>query len=134
MYRFAGIVALFCCVCLYAALANEVYMGTVTAGASTARTNAQSLQVDAGIADAGFTIPSLSLLSIQCSDTAYVVVGPNSSTTASAANGIILSSNQLLTSSAPQAQTSSGAYVSVLAGITDGGTVNCKVFSRKGNE
>lgn len=134
MYRFAGIVSLFCCVCLYAAFANELHLGTVTAGASVARTNAQTLLADAGVADAGFTIPSLSLLSIQCSDTAYVVVGPNSSTTASAANGIILSSNQLLTSSAPQTQSTDGAYVSVLAGITDGGTVNCKVFSRKGNE
>lgn len=108
--------------------AGETYLGTVTANAAQSRSN-----VDAG-ADAGFPIPSLALVSVQCSDLAYIAVGSSSGVTASSTNGVLISSNQLLTTSVPRSQSSSGSYLAAIAGVTDGGTVSCRVFGRTGNE
>jgi hypothetical protein len=104
--------------------AGETYIGTLTTDASTARNNY----------DAGFQVPSLALISIQCSDLAYVNTGAAHTTTVTSTTGVLLSSNQLLTTSVPKGNGSAGAYVAALAGVTDGGYVNCKVFTRQGNE
>ena len=104
--------------------AGETYIGTLTVDASTARNNY----------DAGFQIPSLALVSVQCTDLAYVTVGAAHTTTATSTTGVLLSSNQLLTTSVPKGNGSAGAYVAAVAGVSDGGYVNCKVFQRQGNE
>lgn len=124
----------FAIVVSFYALAAETYLGTVTANASTSRSNVGYSLADGGVGDAGFSIASLALLSVQCSDLAYIAIGPTSSTAATTTNGVYVSANQLLTTSAPKGASSSGAYLAVISGVTDAGTSNCRVFQRQGNE
>ncbi len=124
MYRFTGIVALFCCVCLYAALAGETYLGTITSGDA-----GQANNHDAGTGTA-FTIPPATKISIQCTADSYVTVYGLTQTPATSTNGVYVDAvPAFFLTSTPGGV--SQAYVSM---IPASGTGSCKVFTRLGTE
>jgi len=109
------------------AWAGERYLGTITStGADT--TNATTATP--------FFVPRGAKLTLQCDATAYVLT--DSSTPVSASNGIKVSGDELFpTSTGTQVvDTSSTAAAggAVVRVVSASGTVNCKVFERRGTE
>jgi hypothetical protein len=104
--------------------AGENLLGTITA-TTTAQNNATTAVV--------FDIPEGAKVSVQCDAAGYVLTGKTSAVTASATNAVKVSADALYDTSTPLDGTLSGtkAYISVVA---VSGTINCRVFTREGNE
>lgn len=114
------VIAAACLLFAAESMAAENYIGTIAASTST--TNATT--------SSPFTIPSNQKLSIQCDATAYVKVCNAAACTVASSNGVKLAADALFTTATPN--TGNGqAYVAAIAST---GSVNCKVFTRSGNE
>ncbi len=125
------------------AFAGERYLGIIYA--TTTKSNA-SASPDGGTAwlNGGltqpFVIPTLALVSLQCSADMWVATD---ATSATATNGVYVPTNTLFPTSVGEVKatlsTDAGvktatAVISILPVYNDGGYLNCKVFERKGNE
>lgn len=122
MRRFWAVAA---CLIATQALAGERLLGTITsAGADT--TN--------GTTASPFIVPTSALLTIQCDATAYVIT--DDATAVSSTRGVKITADLAFPTSVSSSITITvtSQKSAVVRVISASGTVNCRVYERRGNE